>query len=286
MAKKGLGRGLKALIPENESFDDNSQSDSIQMIDIDKIVKNPNQPRKIFKKEALEDLSASIKENGVIQPLLLKKDGNKYYLIAGERRLRASQIAGLKKVPCLIRDIDNLNSAALAIIENVQREDLSQLEEGLAYKNLIDEYGLTQDNLGKKLGKSRTYITNSIRLLQLPPEVKELISQNALSGSHGRAILGVKEEYQIELANYIIKHRLNVREVENLVKDFHIDKIRKNKIIKEKDIHILDVEKSLENNFGTKVVIKGKNKGSITLQYYSKEDLIRITDLLLKYKGK
>ena len=283
MAKKGLGRGLQALIPEEQNQE---QVNMIQMIAIDKINKNPDQPRKTFTKEALKDLASSIKENGVIQPLLLRKEDSKYCLIAGERRLRASQLAGLKEVPCLVKDIDNLNSAALAIIENVQREGLSQLEEGLAYKKLLDVYKLTQDDLGKKLGKSRTYIANSIRLLQLPDEIKTLVEERALSGSHGRSILSVDKKYQIELANYALKHGLNVRELEDLVKSFDINKIRniKSPKAKEKNIHILDVEKNLENSFGTKVTIKGKNKGSIVLEYYSKEDLMRLTDLLLKYK--
>ena len=229
----------------------------------------------------------SIKENGIIQPLLLTKEGGQYFLIAGERRLRASQLAGLKEVPCIVRDIAQVDSAALAIIENIQREGLSQLEEGEAYKKLIDSYQLTQEDLSKKLGKSRTYITNSIRLLQLPAEVKALIEAGELSGSHGRGILAVEKKYQLELANYVVKHRLNVRELENLTKDFNIEKLRgaKDKKPKDKDIHILDVERTLENSFGTKVTIKGKNKGSISLEYYSKEDLIRITDILLKFRS-
>ena len=273
MAKKGLGRGLQALIPEEENI--NPDSNQVLMIATDKISKNPDQPRKNFTKEALAELAASIKENGIIQPLLLTKEGGQYFLIAGERRLRASQLAGLKEVPCIVRDIAQVDSAALAIIENIQREGLSQLEEGEAYKKLIDSYQLTQEDLSKKLGKSRTYITNSIRLLQLPAEVKALIEAGELSGSHGRGILAVEKKYQLELANYVVKHRLNVRELENLTKDFNIEKLRgvKDKKPKDKDIHILDVERTLENNFGTKVTIKGKNKGSISLEYYSKEDL-------------
>ena len=284
MAKKGLGRGLQALIPEEENI--NPDSNQVLMIATDKISKNPDQPRKNFTKEALAELAASIKENGIIQPLLLTKEGGQYFLIAGERRLRASQLAGLKEVPCIVRDIAQVDSAALAIIENIQREGLSQLEEGEAYKKLIDSYQLTQEDLSKKLGKSRTYITNSIRLLQLPAEVKALIEAGELSGSHGRGILAVEKKYQLELANYVVKHRLNVRELENLTKDFNIEKLRgvKDKKPKDKDIHILDVERTLENNFGTKVTIKGKNKGSISLEYYSKEDLIRITDILLKFR--
>ena len=284
MAKKGLGRGLQALIPEEENI--NPDSNQVLMIATDKISKNPDQPRKNFTKEALAELAASIKENGIIQPLLLTKEGGQYFLIAGERRLRASQLAGLKEVPCIVRDIAQVDSAALAIIENIQREGLSQLEEGEAYKKLIDSYQLTQEDLSKKLGKSRTYITNSIRLLQLPAEVKALIEAGELSGSHGRGILAVEKKYQLELANYVVKHRLNVRELENLTKDFNIEKLRgvKDKKPKDKDIHILDVERTLENNFGTKVTIKGKNIGSISLEYYSKEDLIRITDILLKFR--
>ncbi len=285
MAKKGLGRGLQALIPEEENI--NPDSNQVLMIATDKISKNPDQPRKNFTKEALAELAASIKENGIIQPLLLTKEGRQYFLIAGERRLRASQLAGLKEVPCIVRDISQVDSAALAIIENIQREGLSQLEEGEAYKKLIDSYQLTQEDLSKKLGKSRTYITNSIRLLQLPAEVKALIEAGELSGSHGRGILAVEKKYQLELANYVVKHRLNVRELENLTKDFNIEKLRgvKDKKPKDKDIHILDVERTLENSFGTKVTIKGKNKGSISLEYYSKEDLIRITDILLKFRS-
>lgn len=284
MAKKGLGRGLQALIPEEENI--NPDSNQVLMIATDKISKNPDQPRKNFTKEALAELAASIKENGIIQPLLLTKEGGQYFLIAGERRLRASQLAGLKEVPCIVRDIAQVDSAALAIIENIQREGLSQLEEGEAYKKLIDSYQLTQEDLSKKLGKSRTYITNSIRLLQLPAEVKALIEAGELSGSHGRGILAVEKKYQLELANYVVKYRLNVRELENLTKDFNIEKLRgaKDKKPKDKDIHILDVERTLENSFGTKVTIKGKNKGSISLEYYSKEDLIRITDILLKFR--
>ena len=284
MAKKGLGRGLQALIPEEENI--NPYSNQVLMIATDKISKNPDQPRKNFTKEALAELAASIKENGIIQPLLLTKEGGQYFLIAGERRLRASQLAGLKEVPCIVRDIAQVDSAALAIIENIQREGLSQLEEGEAYKKLIDSYQLTQEDLSKKLGKSRTYITNSIRLLQLPAEVKALIEAGELSGSHGRGILAVEKKYQLELANYVVKYRLNVRELENLTKDFNIEKLRgaKDKKPKDKDIHILDVERTLENSFGTKVTIKGKNKGSISLEYYSKEDLIRITDILLKFR--
>ncbi len=281
MVKKGLGKGLSALIPENESTA--STDGKIMMLPIDMIKANPDQPRKRFSTDSLKELAESIKENGIIQPLIVTKKDGVYFLIAGERRLRASALAGLTDVPGIIRNMDDVNSAAVAIIENIQRENLSPIEESIAYQKLIDTYLLTQEMLAVKLGKSRTYITNTLRLLHLPGEVKTYIEENLISSSHGRSILAVPSEHQLELANYIIKHKLSVRETETLVKDFIIDKIRPHKIEvpAEKDVHIKDVEKRLEGSFGTKVSIKGKNKGSITLEYYTKEDLMRITDILL-----
>lgn len=283
MVKKGLGKGLSALIPDQDREEARSDAHQVSLIPIELIKANPDQPRKTFSRDALEELANSIRENGIIQPLLLTKKEGTYYLIAGERRLRASQLAGLKDVPAIVRNIEEVDSAALAIIENIQRENLSPIEESLAYKKLIDSYLLTQEQLGKRLGKSRTYITNSLRLLQLPPAVQAYIEEGALSASHGRSILSVEPEHQQLLADYVIRHKLNVRELEALVKDFRIEKIlgHKDKPAKEKDVHVRNVEQTLENSFGTKVTIKGKNKGSITLEYYSKEDLIRITDLLL-----
>ncbi|MDD2370898.1 MAG: ParB/RepB/Spo0J family partition protein [Firmicutes bacterium] len=281
MVKKGLGKGLSALIPENEST--TNTDGKVIMLPIDMIKANPDQPRKRFSPDSLNELAESIKENGIIQPLIVTKKDGVFYLIAGERRLRASALAGLTEVPGIIRNMDDVNSAAIAIIENIQRENLSPIEESIAYQKLIDTYLLTQEMLAIKLGKSRTYITNSLRLLHLPGEVKAFIEENIISSSHGRSILSVPSENQLELANFIIKHKLSVRETEALVKDFTIDKIRphKNELKPEKDVHIKDVEHRLEGSFGTKVTIKGKNKGSITLDYYSKEDLMRITDLLL-----
>lgn len=281
VVKKGLGKGLSALIPDQPTAIGDKDS-GIAMIPISKIKANPDQPRKTFSKEALVELAASISENGIIQPLLLTQKDGVYYLIAGERRLRAAQLSGLHEVPAIIRDIDEINSAAIAIIENIQRENLSPLEESTAYQKLLEGSMITQEKLATKLGKSRTYITNSLRLLQLPQKVQQLIEEGALSPSHGRSILSVAPEYQEELAAYILKHSLNVRETENLVRDFNIADIRRKlSVEKEKDVHVRAVEETLERNFGTKVTIKGKHKGSITLDYYSKGDLLRITDLLL-----
>ena len=279
MVKKGLGRGLAALIPENEDL---LSQTGVSQVPISNIKANPDQPRRTFSKEGLAELADSIKENGVIQPLLLTKKEGVYFLIAGERRLRASQLAGLREVPAIVRDIDEVNSAAIAIIENIQRENLSPIEESLAYQKLLDRYLVTQEKLAIKLGKSRTYIANSLRLLQLSDKICGFIEEGLLSGSHGRSLLSVPVEFQEELADYVLKHKLNVRELEALTKNFTPDRIRgKVKLDREKDIHIQAVEKTLEASFGTKVSIKGKHKGSITLDYYSKDDLIRLTDILL-----
>ena len=187
VAKKGLGKGLSALIPEKELP---SGAEVIQ-VPLEKIRRNPDQPRKAFRKESLEELAASIREHGVIQPLLLMPDGEGYILVAGERRLRASQLAGLSTVPAILRKMGQEDSAALAIIENIQRENLTPLEESQAYQRLIQLHGMTQERLGETLGKSRSYITNSLRLLQLPESIRNAIDQSLLSPSHGRSIPGV-----------------------------------------------------------------------------------------------
>ena len=286
MAKKGLGKGLSALIPEKEDAPEGQSS--ILSLPISKIRPNPNQPRKTFEKKPLNELASSIKEHGILQPLVAYKKGANYYLISGERRLRAAQIAGLSKVPVLLKVVDDESSSELAIIENIQRENLSPLEESEAYEQLINQFSLTQDLVAKKVGKSRSYITNLLRLKQLPKPVRDKIEKGILSASHGRSILSVGKSYQELLADYIIENHLNVREVEALVKDFTIDKITKKSSIqksqsnKEKDIHREAVEKDLESILGTKVFIKGQHKGSIVLKYHNEEDLIRIVEQLLK----
>ncbi|AMP21374.1 hypothetical protein AZF37_09615 [endosymbiont 'TC1' of Trimyema compressum] len=286
MAKKGLGKGLSALILEKENQSENQNN--ILTLAISKIRPNPNQPRKIFEKKPLNELASSIKEHGILQPLVAFKKGSAYYLISGERRLRAAQLAGLSKVPVLLKNVSDESSSELAIIENIQRENLSPLEESEAYEQLISQFSLTQDMVAKKVGKSRSYITNLLRLKQLPKQVINYIEKGELSASHGRSILAIDECYQETLADYIVENRLNVREVEALVKDFSIEKISKKtpttKTLgnNEKDVHREAVEKDLESIFGTKVFIKGKNKGSIVLKYHNEEDLIRIVEKLLK----
>lgn len=283
MAKKGLGKGLSALIPEQKETLENK--DSILSLSISKIRPNPNQPRKTFDKKALNELAASIEVHGILQPLVAYKRKNTFYLISGERRLRAAQLAGLKEVPVVIKEVTDEASSELAIIENIQRENLSPIEESEAYDQLMTQFGLTQDLVAKKVGKSRSYIANILRLKQLPKSILSLIEKGQLSASHGRSILSVEEAYREALALYIVENRLNVREVEALVKDFSIDKIsakEKRSSKKEPDIHREAVEKDLESLFGTKVFIKGKTKGSIVLKYHSDEDLIRLVDQLLK----
>lgn len=285
MSKKGLGRGLSALIPDKEE----KGKENIQSIPIDKIKPNPDQPRENFNKESLMELADSIKEHGIIQPLIGRKIEDTYYIIAGERRLRAAELAGLKEVPMIIRDIDDEKNTHLAIIENIQREDLSPIEEGKAYSRLIDTFHLTQEEVSKRLGKSRTYITNILRLSTLPLEVQKLIEEGELSGSHGRAILGIPKEYQTMMAFFSVKNGLSVRELEALAKDFDPgvlegnERTTKKTVAKpKKDVHIQEVEKKLEEIYGTKALIKGKNKGKIILEYYSQDELIRLIDQLYR----
>lgn len=286
MSKKGLGRGLSALIPKKENQSENQNS--ILTLAINKIKPNPNQPRKTFEKKSLNELASSIQEHGILQPLIAFSRGNIYYLISGERRLRAAQLAGLSKVPVLLKNVNDEHLSELAIIENIQRENLSPLEESEAYEQLISQFSLTQDMIAKKIGKSRSYVANLLRLKQLPAQIINYIEKGKLSASHGRSILTVDEFYQNALANYIINHNLSVREVESLVKDFSIEKIsKKTPCLKalgssKKDVHREEVEKKLELIFGTKILIKGKNKGSIILKYYDEEDLIRLVEKLLK----
>ena len=286
MAKKGLGKGLSALIPEKKNTIEDQNS--VLSLPISKIRPNLNQPRKTFEKKPLNELASSIKEHGILQPLVAYKKGSTYYLISGERRLRAAQLAGLSKVPVILKEVTEEISSELAIIENIQRENLSPLEESEAYEQLINQFSLTQDVVAKKVGKSRSYITNLLRLKQLPKHVTNYIEKGELSASHGRSILSIDESYQEALADYIVENRLNVREVEALVNNFSIEKITKrvpslkSPKNEEKDVHREAVEKDLESIFGTKVFIKGKNKGSIVLKYHNEEDLIRIVEQLLK----
>lgn len=273
--RKALGKGLSALIPEDLEKEDNQR---IEEIDTNLICPNPNQPRKIFEQNKLDELTESIKKYGVIQPIIVRKEGELYTIIAGERRWRACKNANIKSIPCIVRDIENKNASEIALIENLQREDLNPIDEANAYEFIMDRYGITQEEVSNIVGKSRVYVTNILRLSNLDEYVKNKIVKNEISAGHGRAILSMPPEDQIAIADKIIKEDLSVREVEKLVRNF---KKPKRKSIPEKDKFISYVEEMLSERFSSKVNIKkNKNKGKIEIEYKNIEDLNRILDML------
>lgn len=279
--KRGLGKGLSALISEEVFTEDKSINESVVNIDINLIIPNENQPRQDFDKEALDDLANSIKIYGVIQPITVRKFNDKYELIAGERRWRASKIAGLREIPCLIKDVTEEASTQIALIENIQREDLNPIEEAIAYKNLGENYNLTQEEIAKQVGKSRSYVANTMRLLNLHKEIINYISKGELTSGHGKVLLGIKDKsQQIMAAEKIIKNNLNVRETEDLSNN---KKASAKKTInkKSKAPYIQDIEEDLMRILGTKVnLVMGNNKGKIEIEYYGEEDLERIIEVL------
>ncbi|HBW12388.1 ParB/RepB/Spo0J family partition protein [Proteiniclasticum sp.] len=274
MAKKfGLGKGLNQLIPEEEEI--------ITVLNINKIKANKKQPRKYFDEEKLVLLSESIKEHGMIQPIIVQKDGEDYSIIAGERRWRAAKKASLKEVPVIVMDIADSTVLEVSLIENIQRQDLNPIEEASAFKRLIHDFKLTQEDLAKKIGKSRTSIANTMRLIQLDERVQQFLIEESLSEGHGRALLGLESsEDQYLAAQKVIDEGLSVRETERLVTAFHKVKpvARKMKL----DPYYKDIEKRLAKNMGTKVLLKpkAKNKGKIEIEYYSMEDLNRLLEYL------
>lgn len=273
--RKALGKGLSALIPEDLEKEDIQR---IEEIDIDLICPNPNQPRKIFEQDKLEELTESIKKYGVIQPIIVRKDADFYTIIAGERRWRACKNANIKSMPCIVRDIENKNASEIALIENIQREDLNPIDEATAYEFIMDRYGITQEEVSNIVGKSRVYVTNIMRLSNLDSYVKNKIVINEISAGHGRAMLSFTPEKQIEITDRIIKEGLSVRDVEKLVRN---SKKPGRRIIPEKDKYIAHVEELLTERFSSRVNIKkNKNKGKIEIEYLNTDDLNRILDLL------
>lgn len=275
--KYGLGKGLGALIPEEETIE---QDNSIAAIDINLIKANEDQPRKNFDKEKIMQLAESIKEHGVIQPVVLKKDGNTYTIIAGERRWRAAKSINLKEIPAVIMDLSDKAVLEVSLIENIQREDLNPIEEAVAFKKLIEDFNLTQEELSKRIGKSRTAVTNCMRLLNLDDRVKEYLIDGVITEGHGRALLAIEmHDMQYKIAQTIIDESLSVREVEKLIRD--LAKPSKEKVEEKENIYHKDIKERLEGYFGTRVsLINKKNKGKIEIEYYSEEDLQRILDIL------
>lgn len=275
---KGLGKGISAFFPEESIHSDNR----VEHIAVGKLIVNPFQPRKIFNEEALKELAESIKEHGIIQPIVVRKKEKKYEIIAGERRFRAAKLAGLKEVPAIVKEMTEQQMMEVAILENLQREDLTPIEEAEAYSSLIDNLNFTQDALAKRLGKSRPHIANHIRLLQLPEDVRQLMNEGVLSMGHGRALLGLKDKGRIaEVAQKVIAQSLNVRQLESLVHQVNEVVSHETKEKVKKDIFVQATESQLREYFGTSVQVKKqKNKGKIEIEFYSEDDLERILDIL------
>lgn len=275
---KGLGKGLNALF-RDESV---KKAETVEKIHVKSIKANPYQPRKVFDENAIQELCDSIKEHGILQPIILRKTGTSYEIIVGERRFRAAKMAGLKVVPAVVRSLTDQESMELAILENLQREDLTPIEEAEAYQKLIDTLSLTQEQLAFRLGKSRPHIANHLRLLTLPDQVRKYIMENKLSMGHGRTLLGLRKKEQILLvAEKTIKEGLNVRQLEQLVQRMNEDVSRETKPEKKKDLFLVEHETNLRDYFGTNVTIKkSKNKGKIEIEFFSEEDFERILELL------
>ena len=301
--KRGLGRGLSNLIPTDDTIEDVSTKTSKQTktsttaktevikkveqtLNINRIEPNKNQPRKEFNEDALQELAESIKQFGVIEPLVVVKRKGYYELIAGERRWRAARLAGLKEVPVVIKDYDDQQIVEIALIENIQREDLNPIEEAHAYERLIQEFNLTQDEVAERVSKSRTTVTNALRLLKLTEKVQQMLIDDMLSTGHVRALITITEpQLQYETAMYIFDKKLSVRETESYVKKL-LNKKPKEKTSEKEDPELSFLYKAIENrlkeSLGTKTTIKAKTKdsGKIEIEYYSQEDLERITQLL------
>ena len=284
MAKHGLGRGVDSLFATNPNkIEKKEGGEEAKLLKISLIQANPSQPRKRFSDEELKELSESIKQFGVIQPLLVKKQGPIYEIIAGERRFRAAKLAGLTEVPVLVRSYDEKLSREVSIIENIQREDLNAVEEALAYQSLISEYDLSQEELAERLSKKRTTITNSLRLLKLEEEILNYIREGKLKEGHGRALLAIPEgKKRLALARECVEKKLSVREEEKRSQEQTVQKKKKKPLSGQLSSIFKDLEEKMRENLGTKVKIipKNENKGKLEIEYYSQEDLERIYVLL------
>ncbi|MEX3711880.1 ParB/RepB/Spo0J family partition protein [Cytobacillus horneckiae] len=276
---KGLGKGLNAFFTNIE----NESEESIKEIKLREIRPNPYQPRKIFRQEGIDELKQSILEHGILQPIIVRKSIKGYEIVVGERRYRAAKEANLEKIPVVVRNLTEQQMMELAILENLQREDLTPIEEGAAYQLLIEKLKITQEELAKRLGKSRPHIANHIRLLALPANIQELITDGKISMGHGRALLGLRKKNLLKsVVEKTLKESLNVRQLEQLIQQLNQEVPRETKKPKEnKNVFIKERESSLRERFGTTVHIKqGKKKGKIEIEFFSEEDLERIIDLL------
>ena len=296
--KKGLGKGLGNLIPESDKEAQKTKvvekvvekkvivkEPAETIVKINEVEPNKNQPRRTFDEDALLELAESIKQHGVIQPLIVKKRDKYYEIIAGERRWRAAKMAGLKEIPVVIKDLSDQEIMEVALIENIQREDLNPIEEAQAYQRLIKEYNYKQDELAERVSKSRVAVTNSMRLLKLDERVQKMIIDDMISAGHARALLAITDsEKQYTIAMKVFDEKLSVRETEKLIKN--LDKQVKPKVntTPENDFIYRDIENKLKESMGTKVIIPNKdnNQGKREIEYYSQDDFERIVDILKK----
>lgn len=278
--KKGLGRGLDALISSANTLD--NARDSVLEVKINDVEPNADQPRKVFDQERLQALAESIKEHGVVQPIIVRQDGSRYVIVAGERRWRAAKLAGLKTIPVVVKELSSRQVMEIALIENLQREDLNPIEEAEAYQKLMDEYSMTQEEVAKLVGKSRAAIANSVRLLTLAKEIREMLVDGRLTSGHARTLVAIDDENrQKELADLFVKKGLNVREAEKLAAQ-EAKRAAKKVRPKKEDVEMTQLVEDLRTLFGTKIDLqRGKDKGKIVIEYYSKEEFDRIIDLLL-----
>ncbi len=289
--KKGLNKGLSVLFQSTEEdysknlgITEEDIQNGVYEVSLDDIFPNPDQPRKVFNEKALEELANSIKINGVIMPIVLQKcDDGKYMIIAGERRFRASKIAGNKTIPAIIKEYDERRIKEISLIENLQREDLNPIEAGNAMKQLMDDYGLTQEQLSERIGKSRSAVANTLRLLSLSEEVKTLVAEGKVSSGHAKSIVTLSKEEQVKLAQRVVKEGLSVRDVEKVVKDIlNPDRKSKKKARSDMSVELKDLIYRMQQTFKTKVSAIGNDKkGRIYIDYYTTDDLDRLNDIVV-----
>lgn len=301
MATIGLGRGLAALFSDTEEAYENAQNEGmspsesqgkggdkggVSELPLDALYANPDQPRKEFDKNALNELAASIKEHGVIMPVIVNKEADgKYMIIAGERRFRASKLAGRTTIPAIVKEYTPRQIEEISLIENLQREDLNPIEAATAMKRLMEEYRLTQEDLAERIGKSRPAITNTLRLLSLPPEIVELVRTGKLSSGHARALITLPQDVQLEFARRAVKEGFSVRQMERLVKDYinppEISQKKKDEMAARASVELKNLIERMRFDFKTKVSFIGsEKKGRIYIDYYSRDDLDRIFEIL------
>ena len=289
---RGLGKGLSALFSETEEdygksllFDEEptKKGEGVTEIDVSSIFANPNQPRKVFDETALKELADSISKHGVIMPIIVNKSGDRYMIIAGERRFRASKLAGLSKVPVIVKTYNERQIKEISLIENLQREDLNPIEAATAMRSLMNDYGMTQEELADRIGKSRPAIANTLRLLNLSPEVIKLVANGNLSAGHARTLVSVPQTDQVKIAEKAIKEGFSVREIEKCVKDYFAppEEKAKKKVKMELSNELKELISDMQRVFGTRVnAIGNDKKGRIYIDYYTRDDLDRLSEIL------